>query len=208
MKSKSIFTLILLFSFQIGYTQTDKIAADFIELGIQTKHFLQSDYLQKSEFSHLIADPMIDVEGLMPYYDHFNFSFKLKYGKVLNQRTHLITEIGYNQRAENTICFCHVCDKAAQVNTLTTVKSLDLGIGARYRIKDWNRFHVSVEGSTVFSTATNQSKVIYFGYYLAPILGFQVSKNLMLNAKTGLEQSFGQYSKIEAFGELALGWQF
>lgn len=203
MKTKLFLTLLLLICFQISYAQNEANKYDFVEIGIRSSRFLKSDFLNSAKYSDQIADPEVAIEGLMPVKTGSSFGINIKYGKGLNAKTHLIMKLGYAQREEQVICFCHICDKAPETTTLVTVNSFDLGVGARYLLMQRNDIDFQIEGSTIYSIA--EGEMMYLGYYIAPMLGFKMTENIMMTTKVGFEQSFGKYSKMETFAEVGVG---
>jgi len=201
--SKNIFNILGLFLLFINSSAGQVFEKDeFIEVGLRVSKFIDSSFLINSRFRNQIKDPNVEIEGLKPSTEGKNYSLRFRYGNLLTQKTFLVNEIGFAARDEQAICFCHVCDKIAISNSLTTVFSLDAGVGLRHFITSIKDVTIFVEGMSNLSITTNESNLFYVGYSVHPILQYDLFRNLELNIKLGVEQSFIGYQKLERYFEI------
>jgi len=180
---------------------------DFFEVGLRTSNFTETSFLENSEFQKELTDPDTEVEGLRPSPTGTNFSVKLRYGKKIFSKIHLIGEVGFSWLNEEVVCFCHVCDKISNPTTLVTLNAINTGLGARYQIIKVERLSLSIDAIGTFSFLTNVADVQYYGFLVQPFIEYQLSKNLSINLKYGFEQSFNDYQKKEKYVEVGINYR-
>jgi len=183
-------------------------SGDFFELGIKTSKFIESSFLENSKYKGELSDPNTEQQGWIASPTGRNFSAKFRYGKRIFPKTFLISEFGFTRLNEQVRCFCTslVCDKLDVTSTLVSLNAINIGIGTRYQVFNFNKFSFSFDLIGTYSFLTNEPGVKYFGYSVHPILGFEISKRLIINLKYGFEQSFNAYQKKEKYFELAINY--
>jgi len=77
-----------------------------------------------------MSDPDEVSIGIESRPARLNISAKVIGGMALNQRTHLIGELGISHKLERITCFCHTCGKIAYENNFD-VFAIHTGLGMR-----------------------------------------------------------------------------
>lgn len=185
----------------------DTETSDFFELGLKSSSFIESSFLENSKYREQLSDPNTEAIGLMASPTGKIYSAKLRYGKTIFSKTHLITELGFSKLDEQVMCFCHVCDKIANASTLVSLNAINAGIGIRNQILKMNNLNFSIEAIGNYSILSNESGITYFGYAIQPVFGYQFNERLSTNFKIGYEQSFNDYNKKEKYFEFAINYQ-
>jgi hypothetical protein len=189
------------FCFGQGFESTD-----FFELGIRTSSFVERSILETSDGQLAFADPEKELIGLTATPMGVNYSTKLRYGKKIFPKIHLIGEVGFSKSNIEVACFCHLCDKVPYIR-LVNLNTINTGVGARYQIFNIKRISFSIDAIGSFSFLTNEPDVQYYGFLVQPFVEYQLSKKLSINLKYGYEQSFNDYQKKERYVEFAINYQ-
>ena len=182
-----------------GMSGQTKNEVDFFELSTRTGKLIESNFLENSKYSDHLSDPKTNDFGFAPYSGGRTFGVNFKYGKSLTPKLHIIGELGLVQRNEQVECFCHVCGKFAKPYTLVKLNSFDFGVGTRYKLVSTGKISFLIEGIGRYSIIISEDGIGYIGYSILPILQYKFTSKCSINVKTGLEQSFGNYSKKELY---------
>ena len=180
---------------------------DFFELGFRKSSFIESTFLETSDFQGVLSDPNIESVGFLASPTGKNYSLKFRYGKMILPKMHLIGEVGFSKLNEEIICFCHLCDKLSIPTNLVNLNAINMGLGARYQIFNIKRISFSIDAIGSFSFLTNEPDVQYYGFLVQPFVEYQLSNKLRINLKYGYEQSFNDYQKKEKYVEIAINYQ-